>query len=364
MYHRSVSSIRIVACAALILSLPVAACGDDEGGSGGGGAVTSQGGAGASDAGMGGVAGMGGEASGGSGGDSDLVVGRACVSASDCGIDPSARCLGPDDDVPVFGALRGSTTAGGPAGGYCSKDCVMHTDCPLDSVCMEINDTSGVCVLSCEYESPPFGGLNDPIPSSKCRGRTDSSCYLRALGDLCIPHCGSDADCGTRSCDLRTGLCVDTPHAGEAVGIGGCELDDPLTMADENLCAGPCVDLGGGNSVCSQHCGLGGDVGDHDCGGIDQGLCSFRPGSAGLGDGGFCTIACQAHDDCAFSENLFCDHIGAIDDGHCFPATACPNGNECDADELCTDTQVGMVCLQEDPVTAGMLRFPLGAAAP
>src|SRR5262249_27860710 len=47
-------------------------------------------------------------------------LGMACVEDADCQGD--LKCARSDKDNPFFG--------GGPAGGYCTKDCTADADCP------------------------------------------------------------------------------------------------------------------------------------------------------------------------------------------------------------------------------------------
>src|SRR5262249_4659783 len=159
------------------------------------------------------------------------------------------------------------------------------------SMCMVIDQLSGWCVLGCEFGEPQIMFVNDPLDPDKCRGREDLRCALQPDGtSLCMPSCGSDAQCPGRYCDLKKGFCVDEPPMGDPPGAK-C---DPQAMAD--TCAGLCVQLGGQQSMCTSPCTLGGVVPNPDeCGG--DGACVFSPQGTGLGDSAFCAQGCQVQDE-------------------------------------------------------------------
>lgn len=280
-----------------------------------------------------------------SSGGTDSKLGLDCQEDSDCG--DGGRCITPTENDPVIG--------GGPAGGYCTKDCETDSDCD-GGTCLSFDGVSE-CFLDCEI-GPALEFLDDPLDENKCHGREDVRCTpITGAGDVCIPTCGSDQQCPNgRVCDPRFRVCVDSgaENTGDPNG-GPCDPN-----ASEPTCAGTCVNFTSGVTMCSNSCVLGGDVDAYDCGGLTEGLCVFRPSDNGPGDYGFCSPACKQHDECN-NPDWWCFGIGGVsdglvDNGFCFGATACPNGNECTGDDVCTDTKYGPFCL--DTI------YPLGSAAP
>jgi hypothetical protein len=169
---------------------------------------------------------------------------------------------------------------------------------------------------------------------------------------------------------------VDEARTGAALGAS-CVVDDEKTPTDEDPCKGFCLTFVDENQqptghMCSARCSLGGDLATGmNCGGVMGGLCVFGPSvddvSAEVGDFAFCTGSCDAHDKCAWTDGMFCFDNGLYDQiglGYCFGTTECPNGDECDADEICVQTKYGPVCLDPDPVNETEPLFPLGEAAP
>jgi len=274
------------------------------------------------------------------GANSDL--GAACTSNDQCGM--GNRCILATANDPILG--------GGPAGGYCSRDCATNTDCGNNGVCIGAQQgTPGSCFLACENGPAPMF-IDEPLDENKCHGREDVACTgLQAGLTACLPVCGSDTQCGGRMCDPRAGVCVDNANTGLGIGAA-CDPE-----ATDDACAGTCIGFSDGGSMCSQACVFGGSLeGTPDCGGLDKGLCIFLPEGSGAGDYGVCTAACTEHDDCQ-NPLFFCSSVPWYDgNGFCFNAPQCSNGSECQAPDVCTETKYGMFCL--DP------SFPLGDAAP
>jgi hypothetical protein len=277
-------------------------------------------------------------------------LGIACAADAECGA--TFKCLTSEMNVVAIGN-------GGPANGYCSRDCKTNDDCPLSGVCLGGSSTKvGVCILSCDI-GPQLTSLDEPLDPNKCNGRDDTRCApLNNTGTItgCRPTCGRDDQCSTgRFCDPRSALCVDKPNTGAATGTH-C---DP--MATTPQCAGVCVSFGGGVTECSSPCGLGGEIPADltdiaDCGGIDKGVCAFSPAGNGAGDFGFCTASCKTQGACQ-TPAFWCSDVGLPDNGFCFGSTECgPGMPACKAPEACTLTNVGSFCL--DP------KYPLGSAAP
>jgi hypothetical protein len=273
------------------------------------------------------------------------TLGAACVVNADCGL--GLKCLTSTANVPAFG--------GGPANGYCSKNCTADTDCPSPgSVCfLGASPSAGVCVLTCDL-GPALTSLDEALDPNKCLGREDVRCdSLDGTSTLlgCLPTCGRDDQCAAgRVCDPRTAVCVAVPNTGSPTG------DNCASSTD---CAGVCVSFGNGIAACSSPCVLGGDFSDltavADCGGLTQGLCAFSPSGNGAGDFGFCAEACLAQSDCQ-NPSFWCANVGLPDNGYCFGGTACPNGqSDCKTPKTCTQTQYGPYCLDAT--------YPLGGAA-
>ncbi len=305
------------------------------------------------------------------------VIGLACTEDADCsGSDGEGRCSKWSDDEPFLSSFYwGGVVVGGPGNGYCTKDCAADEDCPADSSCR-----SDICVLGCEYGTPE-GGPYDPLSPDKCHGRDDLICIpIQGGAALCIPMCGSDADCGSgRGCDHRAGVCVDVPRAGMAFGTGPCEEDDEGTAEDEDPCRGFCLPFEAEQNqavhLCSALCSWGGDIETtHNCGGPAQGLCAYQGQVqigdttvlSQLGDAAFCTGSCNNHGACNYAEGFFCfdlGQLGTLGVGYCFGAVPCPGGSaDCGAGDACIETAAGPMCLEIDGQAE--LVVPLGNAAP
>jgi hypothetical protein len=226
----------------------------------------------------------GGSADGGS-----SPLGTACSSNSDC--TGGLTCLKSSDNI-----IPGS----GPPNGICTTECVTAAN---ESFC---NSFGGTCVglsaaTSKAYclESCTTGTV--AIPESKCHGRHDMVCAtLDPAGFACIPLCATDADCGSRKCDLGTGLCTDFVTPGAPIG-SPCTVDSDCAGA---ICYSFVVtDAAASPGVCSALCRLGTVEG---CGfrasaldaGPPVGACLLGPSGAGNGDPGVCSQLCDTVDDC------------------------------------------------------------------
>ena len=282
-------------------------------------------------------------------------LGIECTADGDCG--PGLTCLTAEGTTPAF--------SGGPAAGYCSKACATDADCPGNaSLCAgAAGGAMGVCLLTCDL-GPALKFLDDPLDPTKCHGRFDLRCAnITTTTTACVPTCGKDEECPAgRVCDPRLAVCVDKANTGLAAGAK-C---DPMAQTPE--CAGICVSFTGGTTSCSSPCALGGEITDpttvNDCGGLEKGLCVYSPTGNGPDDFGFCAPGCSLQSDCQ-DPTFWCFGVGgltgsAVDNGFCFGATACPNGqSDCkstNAKVLCTETKYGPFCVDTT--------FPLGDAAP
>ena len=285
-------------------------------------------------------------ASASSGGNVD-TLGIACNVDADCG--GVFKCFSSAASILALGG-------GGPANGYCSKDCATDGDCPgLGGLCVGASSMSaGLCLLSCDT-GPQLTSLDESLDPSKCHGREDVRCMPIAAGSsVCVPTCGRDDQCAAgRVCDPGAAVCVDVAHPGLPMGAK-CNPAAPMPE-----CAGQCINFSGGETMCSSPCVLGGDFSDllavADCGGLDKGLCAFSPAGNGAGDLGLCAPACEMHSDCQ-NPTFWCSDVGLPNNGYCFGATPCPNGQAaCQSPDKCTATKYGPFCLDTT--------YPLGTAA-
>jgi len=224
---------------------------------------------------------------GGDGGSSPL--GTPCDSNLDCS--GGLTCLKSSDNL-----IPGS----GPPNGICTTDCSTATAESLcksfDGICVSFSATSSkaYCLESCTTGRVP-------TPESKCHGREDMVCAaLEPAGFGCIPLCATDADCGSRKCDLGTGFCTDFVTPGAPIG-SPCLIDSDCAGA---ICY-PFVfsDAGPSPGVCTAACRLGTTEG---CGfrtsaldaGPPVGACLLGPSSAAPGDTGICAQLCDTVNDC------------------------------------------------------------------
>jgi len=301
---------------------------------------------------------------------SSTWVGKSCTDDAQCGDAEGAKCIKSSDDEQLLS--MDADEVGGPAGGYCSLNCTSHEDCPDGSSC--VGTDGGICMLDCEFGAPELEFLDDPHIASKCQGRDDLMCVAYTGGSVCVPICGTNEECGSRECSWRSGLCVDSANTGDPLGAP-CTPDVDGTPEDEDNCQGFCMSFVDENQqptaqMCSARCSLGGDLAtSQNCGGVQKGICVFRSGTSSTtgenGDFGFCTGACDSHDKCAYLDGLLCFDVGLLDQlgvGYCFGSTECPQGTECEADEICVQTKAGPRCVEDDPLNTGTPLIPLGEA--
>lgn len=266
---------------------------------------------------------------GSSGGSSTAAgsLGATCANDAQCGT--GLVCATADNNL--FGT-------GGPSNGMCTKPCTAGgTECSKLSAgadCFDFGPETApraYCLAACE--------LGDPADlQTKCAGRADVVCV--DLGDssvlpFCVPHCRSDAECGSGSyCDKSSllGLCSKTkPPAGDPVGT-------PCTPgATTNTCAayclrtsadgvtpvtGNCVELCSGGSEC-----MYGSGSSPAPGGFCGGTLSDTFGELNLG---YCLSNCSCTADCKIPGDL-CRKWPAADaslvsvlgaPGVCYPTVA------------------------------------------
>jgi hypothetical protein len=228
---------------------------------------------------------------GGEGGASPLGI--KCTSNADCS--GGLTCLRPTDNI-----VPGS----GPPNGLCTAEC---TTMASENFCKSLG---GTCIaLSSSPTAKAFcmetcatGKVT--VPSDKCHGRDDMMCAeLDPAGFGCVPICESDADCGTRKCDLASGLCADVLTPGAPIG-------SPCT-ADTD-CAGrfcfafdPAPDASSAG-VCTAICRLGSLGCKFRVGALDAGppvgACLLSTPDADIGDVGICAQLCDSVNDCSTND--------------------------------------------------------------
>ncbi|MGZ5971128.1 MAG: hypothetical protein ACXWP4_25835, partial [Polyangiales bacterium] len=179
--------------------------------------------------------------------------------------------------------------ASGPAGGYCSKDCLSYVkgDVDLDP-CLAIggrcygkkSDASAWCLEACAFGAAEAG--------VKCHGREDVGCTAaidrtgaKTTNAYCEPICGAKSDCGGRVCDEGTSRCVDKggEHPGDPDGTASAG-STATTCAGFNVPVAVAAD--GGTTtvyVCGARC-VWGDAAQS-CGA--NGACLYSPSSRGPG---------------------------------------------------------------------------------
>ncbi len=287
-------------------------CSSSSGGNGGtggngtgGGLVGGSGGTGGgTTGGTGGTTTTGGTGGAGGGTTTTTKLGATCTTDADCG-------TGLTCSLPTANGFG----AGGPARGYCTKDCSANTDCTTidpTAQCVNVGTTAAaktVCLQGCSLTA-----------TTQCGGRYDSFCLPLSQTDAdggvvdsgttiaaCIPECASDADCGGRKCDLSNGLCVDTPKAGKAVGAD-C---DPTATTDP--CAGFCIGFQGqpqNVGTCTAFCnntnlGQPGACGSDPTPSSPQAAaCLFSATFNAGGSVGICGQLCNCDSDCLASGDV------------------------------------------------------------
>src|SRR5688572_21690099 len=144
---------------------------------------------------------------GGSGGSSTSgvgTVGKACAATSDCA--QGLECLTPS-----------STDLGGsPVGGLCTLPCAADTECIAvdpNAWCVGFSDTTAYCFEGCLFDNGGPAKCHDRL-DFVCTGvdslETEFACTSTAecgvnevcvsnictvVLTVCLPACGSDADC-------------------------------------------------------------------------------------------------------------------------------------------------------------------------
>ena len=245
-----------------------------------------------------------------SGGDAGSgPLGTSCTSNADCG--GGLTCLKPTDNI-----VPGS----GPPNGLCTTECSSTAN---ENLCKSFG---GTCIT---LSSSPTGkafcmetcttGRVTP-PSAKCHGREDMVCAaLEPAGNGCVPLCATDADCGTRKCDLGSGLCADVLTPGAPIG-SPCTVDRDCTGS---FCYPFDIapDASSSAGVCTAICRLGNlegcrfRTGPLDAG-PPVGACLLSTSMADVGDVGICAQLCDSVNDCTTNDSrwtcLFDPDVRAI----------------------------------------------------
>ncbi|HEY0469449.1 MAG TPA: hypothetical protein VGC79_34905 [Polyangiaceae bacterium] len=298
-----------------------ASCSSDEatGGAGGGGSIISGGG----------HAGTAGRTGSGGGPAISSSIGIECTADADCG---GKGLVCAKANSTVFGN-------GGPSGGMCTLPCTPTQD-GTGTECQTLSATA-LCIPFGDETDPQAYCLDgcvlgdDPLDvSTKCAGRPDFVCYQSSAlpSALCVPHCRSDAECGTGLyCDQSSplGLCVKTKPVGDPVGTP-CDADINAPQTCAGVCLGVSSDTTDG--VCAELCATGsecmyGPGSKPSPGGFCAGALSDAPG---LLDLGYCLPNCSCSSDCKFPGDLcrawpsdfsdVADALGAP--GVCYPIVA------------------------------------------
>jgi hypothetical protein len=232
------------------------------------------------------------------------IVGAACESNDDCS---GGVCLRADGNDYLG--------AGGPAGGYCTfacsdpggNECAAHDP---QSRCVGLGPNQATyCIRTCLSKDAEPG-------EAKCLNRSNLVCESIAADGVvslaverqdgvCVPRCGSDAECPSgRVCHRQGGICTDVRSPGAPTG-SSCTLD---TNCDGKACEGRV----GGVGTCTAECVLGALAG---CGYAHDeplrkaacltALVSAGRFSEGPGDLGLCQELCDVDADCLQAANGF-----------------------------------------------------------
>ncbi len=263
------------------------------------------------------------------------AVGIECTEDSDCASPLS--CVRTDD------SFRGSL----PGTGVCTMPCDTDDACvAVDqlAICDVIGAPTDEAIAAAgEGELPegmaryclqmcPFGAATE----YKCDSLATFTCAPIQAGTFvvedgteiqlgaCYPICGGDDDCDANEyCDTISGMCVESPRTGKALGER-CDLASEALECAGGLCLGIAEELPYG--VCSASCNIHPDtvVCDGEPGPDAEFVCfgslvSEVPSS--LNDVGQCLAMCDTDDDCptAFACDLEIDVTSLGRSGLCWP---------------------------------------------
>jgi len=250
--------------------------------------------------------------------------GAACTMNSDCtpSLVGAALCLLAEDDFP---------------GGYCTSGCLGDEQCPAGTFCrIEPNAPDGLCVPTCGTNADcQVGGRSTTYECYDSVGGTQDHCWPTASG-AGLP---GDACANRQACaGGQEGFCIDPPVWSDGYCTQVCQVTCPTGSHCAGIFGGACVsdctatsdcrpgytcrdiDTDQVNECLPSATGAGA-VGDActqlaDCSGDADGACITEDATTGEFAGGYCT--------------LFCD------------VNACPAGAVCAEDggmnRLCLDT--------------------------
>lgn len=220
-----------------------------------------------------------------------------------CSSPPTAPLLwDPFDDegatVDAASSCRGRARQPPASSCRCDLDCEPGAYCASEA---EVGTPGGFCLRACDPAAPPREGLRCETHNDRsffvegCGSGGASSCrsgwlcrvYTLSLTDraqdryTCEPHCTSDAQCLTGSCDRYTGLC--RPAAPGRANHAPCTLSAQCR-------SGLCIAVGEGS--CASTC----DTRDGFC--PDGGYCLPPAQSASGAQNGTCLARCATAADC------------------------------------------------------------------
>jgi MYXO-CTERM domain-containing protein len=246
-------------------------------------------------------------------------IGKACMMSSQCG-SAVGNCILPGTGTPSW------------QDGYCTQGCgVGQPGCPAGSECVPSSANVNLCIASCRV------GLSDCRPGYTC----DTLGPTAGNAGICIPSCGSEADCidpvvngqvVDYDCRLCDGRCV--PKQTPGVGIGTpcnqdpqCGFGQVCRQADRRFAA----------KQCTQSCARG---------------CATCPAGAACvpDDRGelFCLKTCSGPRSCG--SGLRCADYPGVK--ACIPA--CQGDTDCPVGQSCQDQEC---VLPIDPNDAGCGTF-------
>jgi len=247
----------------------------------------------------------GGATTGGAGGAASASLGAECTQNAECS--SGLSCIKPTDNLS-------DQSPGGFGNGLCTVDCTNNPGiCGTSGTCVVMDSPVTANSRAFCFESCALGPALPAAPVAKCHRRPDVACRPVNREETvfaCIPICVSDADCGTRKCDMASGLCVDTPMTGKTIGSGCTASRMPSTECASGLCL-PIESIPDGGTtpgICSALCTLGSPGA---CGyrttpldaGSPAGACVLPWGQMGYntGDLGLCLQLCDTNNDCGYT---------------------------------------------------------------
>jgi hypothetical protein len=176
--------------------------------------------------------GSGGDDSGGgkgSGGANAGAAGKAGSSSGRGGASSSGGAVGAAGSLNVAGVLGISGSTPGGAGSSGTQPCVVASDCPRSSQCVQAFCTDG----ECSEENLPDGPFMLQVPGDCKQARCESGKEV-----LVVDATDSDdkVECTTDACN-QNGMATHTARVGAECGAGGlCSPEGKCEMCDRNQC--------------------------------------------------------------------------------------------------------------------------------